>query len=307
MDFIFQTGHNQKHLLYTMGEHIIMRRIQADFLSRPVYLAHDYADHLYGTFLDHNIYYSYITINEELTIKSISSEQPVFQLGADDLHRYVQAQIVSFNGHIILLYTVHNPSDNKWDVRYAVINSPASENISSEIYDLLCDLSCKPVFSVLNTGSHLIINIHSDDNNSLWRLSSDSEFISHDDISDTFKQQTMFRLDKISPIHEDAGKLQQASNLMMNKISSLLDENDNLKKELSDLNEEKCLYSPKLSEQEGKLKSLTDSLIETKKALSIREAQIESAKKQYNELMDVAQRYRDEAIKWRMKFSAGQS
>lgn len=42
------------------------------------------------------------------------------------------------------------------------------------------------------------------------------------------------------------------------------------------------------------------ALDDTKKALAIREAQIESAKRQYNELMEVATRYRDEAAKWRL-------
>ena len=38
------------------------------------------------------------------------------------------------------------------------------------------------------------------------------------------------------------------------------------------------------------------------KELSIRDAMLESAKHQYNELMDTATKYREEAIKWRNKF-----
>ena len=43
-------------------------------------------------------------------------------------------------------------------------------------------------------------------------------------------------------------------------------------------------------------------LIERDKLLRSQNAMIESAKKQYNELMDVASQYREEAIKWRSKF-----
>ena len=39
-----------------------------------------------------------------------------------------------------------------------------------------------------------------------------------------------------------------------------------------------------------------------KQEISQRDAIIESAKRQYNELMDTATKYRDEAIKWRGKF-----
>lgn len=46
-----------------------------------------------------------------------------------------------------------------------------------------------------------------------------------------------------------------------------------------------------------------ESLLEEKEnALRNQNSMIESAKKQYNELMDVASQYREEAIKWRSKF-----
>ena len=98
---------------------------------------------------------------------------------------------------------------------------------------------------------------------------------SHDEIKTSMEQQNHLYLDKINKLQENVNQLQQANLLLMNKISELSEDN----------------------------KKLMNDLENTKKALTIREAQIESAKRQYNELMDVASKYRDEAIKWRMKLT----
>ena len=288
MDHIFHTGNNRKQVIYSMGEHIIMRNIRAEYVSRPAYLSGDHSGDLSAAMVKERIYYSYITSNGALALKNSQDGHSVFQLNADDNHRFIQSQTISFNDRIVLLYIVHDPPNSKWDVKYVVCDVlhsdriPYSEhNISP--YDLLCGLIYEPHFSVLDTGTHLIIDIHGGEDDSLWELSGDFMLISHDDISKTLKQQSVWQLEKIGSLQEDVSKLQQASNIMMNKISSLLDENKALRKELSSLNEEKNIYSPRLKAQDDKLKELSDSLTETKKALTIREAQIESAKKQYNE------------------------
>lgn len=318
MDHIFQTGHNQKHLLYSMGEHIVLRRIQSKFLPRPTYLAHDFNDKLCGALLDSTIYYAYLTVNDTLSVRSTASEQPLYVFQTDECHHYKQPELTAFHAHIVLLYCVENPLNMSWDVCYAIF--PGSREVNSSGFsgnetadaltgdivfkDIITGLTGKPRLSVLNTDTHLIVDIQEGNENHMWELTSDLSLISHDEIQGTLKQQSIWQLDKIRELTEDMGKLQQASNLMMNKISSLLEENEALRKECASLKDEQNKYLSKLKEQGEKLKSMSASLNETNKALTIREAQIESAKQQYNELMDVAQKYRDEAIKWRMKLVA---
>lgn len=66
------------------------------------------------------------------------------------------------------------------------------------------------------------------------------------------------------------------------------------------------LYAKAQAEYDIRLKEAlmeqTKILEKAKQEISQRDAIIESAKRQYNELMDTATKYRDEAIKWRGKF-----
>ena len=330
MDLIIQTGSDRKHMLYSMGEHIIMRQLQPEFVSRPAVIARDFAGELSGAYIENTILYSYIALNDSLTLRDISGSVPIIQLNADRHHKYEQAGMTIFKGQIVLIFCSYDPTDNSWAVKY-ITHSPVrntsgnytssatnensfSNNVSasanrdslsntspSHIHTdtIIENLSYRPHFSILNTNAHLILDINGDGKDHLWEITSDLKLVSHNDINEALKQQSVWQLDKIGSLQEDIDMLQQASSLMMNKISSLLNENEQLRNENTRLQDESSKLSPVIKEKEDKLKALSESLNETQKALTIREAQIESAIKQYNELMDVAEKYRDEAIKWR--------
>lgn len=294
MDLIIQTGSDRKHMLYSMGTHIIMRQLQPEFVSRPVVLARDFSCNLSGVYTEGNILYSYITLNDSLILRDITGNLPIIQLNADRHHKYELANMTIFKGQIVIIFCAYDPTDNKWAVKY-ITHSPAHRHTDT----IIENISYRPHFSVLNTNAHLILDINSDGKDFLWEITSDFKLVSHNDINETLKQQSVWQIDKIGSLQEDIDMLQQASSLMMNKISSLLNENEQLRNENTRLQDESSKLSPVIKEKEDKLKALSESLNETQKALTIREAQIESAIKQYNELMDVAEKYRDEAIKWR--------
>ncbi|MBR1598724.1 MAG: hypothetical protein IJ661_07440 [Lachnospiraceae bacterium] len=330
MDLIIQTGSERKHMLYSMGSHIIMRQLQPEFVSRPAILARDFAGELSGVYTKDTILYSYITLNDSLILRDITDNVPIIQLNANRHHKYELASMTVFKEQIILIFCAYDPTDNIWTVKY-ITHSPvrntfgnhtssaanensfsnnvsASANRDSPSIDALTPTNAntileaipyRPHFSVLNTNAHLMLDINSDGKDYLWEITSDFKLVSHNDINETLKQQSVWQLDKIGSLQEDVDMLQQASSLMMNKINSLLNENEQLRNENTRLQDEGSRLSPVIKEKEDKLRALSDSLNETQKALTIREAQIESAKKQYNELMDVAEKYRDEAIKWR--------
>lgn len=58
----------------------------------------------------------------------------------------------------------------------------------------------------------------------------------------------------------------------------------------------------KIHEYEIQLNTYMQQQAQSKQVIAQLEATIESAKAQYNELMETAIAYRDEAIKWRSKF-----
>lgn len=338
MDQIFQTGVNQKHIIYSIDEHIMARRIQADAVSRPSYLANDFSHSLSSTIYNNIIYYSYISTEGVLNLRHIYSSTPLFRLGADASCRYEDVFITTFNNHLILFYCINDLTSPTWDVMYipspetvnpaepvsnhnpaghselafehysSVTSKPLSTHYPTESDEsfskhIMKGLTHLPHISIFNTEAHLILSIQCADEKHLLELSSDMSIISHDGINDNMEQQSKRHLEKINELQGDIDSLQNASSLMMNKISSLLEENEQLKNDHSDLKERNSSCTHMLSEKEEEIQKLSASLNETKKALTIREAQIESAAKQYNELMEVASRYRDEAAKWRMKLA----
>ena len=214
MDYIIQTDENAKHMIYTMGRHIIMRRLQAESVSQPRLLAGDYSSSLCAVFFDHSIYYAYITVNNSFCVRCTSSHAPLLLL--DSGSHLLQGKIAEPAGIDDLQPESLNEMENKDTLQSNLITELEKKNTSQS--ELINELEKKNT-----TQAELITNLQ-----------------------------------------EDKDNLQQACNLMMNKISALLEENES-----------------------------------NKKALSIRDSQIESAKSQYNDLMIVAEKYRDEAAKWR--------
>lgn len=314
MDYIFQTTPGQKHMLYSMGDQVVLRRVSSDFISRPVNLTRDYSASLTGVVHNNIIYYAYITKDGTIDVRHVGSNSHIFRVIGDKAHLLYNPVLTSLNKHLILFFCQENSGEHTWSTGYIILDDemttpdtsttynvdcPSSEDITSDIDDagsnmpsnvvhynhILTAVAYRPVLSVINIDSHLLINVRVKEysKNHIFDLSPDLSLTSYDEINAASKEQSRFQMKRIDELQSNIETLQQAGSNMMNKISSLLQENDALRKKCSSLHEENS---------------------NTKKALTIREAQIESAKKQYNELMNVAERYRDEAAKWRMKLTA---
>jgi len=304
-----------------MGDQVILRRVLSDFISRPISLTRDYSSSLSGVVHNNVIYYAYITKEGTIDVRHVGSNSYIFRFDRDESHLLYNPILTSMSDRLVLFYCCENSGNKTWDAGYIILsdamsdrhitvaNSDLSDNISSDDMHynrMLASVSHKTAISVINIDSHILINayyfnnsfdgnmnqdtgnanrIKSDSrkNNHIFELSPDMSLISYNEINALAEERNHFHMERISELQSNIETLQQAGSNMMNKISSLLQENDALKKE--------C-------------RSLQDENSNTKKALTIRESQIESAKRQYNELMNVAERYRDEAAKWRMKLTS---
>ena len=282
MGYFFETSPTVKHILYSMDKHILLRRIQSDYISRAVYLTQDFKSDLTAVKFDDNIYYAYITTKDTIVIKHISMNDCILRIEPDERHSVCDAQITFFNNNLIVVFSSKETESGLWAVEYVVVTDSLSDRTltvdatTKETFRYIANgLTYMPQVSLLNTGEHLLISIRNGVSYQLSEFKKDMTVFSHDERWSSMEQQNQLYLDKIKKLQEDIIKLQQANLLLMNKISELSEDN----------------------------KKLLEDLDNTKKALTIREAQIESAKKQYNELMDVASKYRDEAIKWRMKLT----
>ena len=242
MDYIIQTDENAKHMIYTMGRHIIMRRLQAESVSLPRLLAGDYSSSLCAVFFNHSIYYAYITVNNSFCVRCTSSSAPLLLLESEDEKMPGPADILKSKEYTQQEF--NNVPKNNSRAHAELIDEPENRNHSQS--ELIKELENKN-----QSQSELIEELEN-------KNQSQSELI------EELENKNTTQTELITKLQEDKDNLQQACNLMMNKISTLLEENES-----------------------------------NKKALSIRDSQIESAKSQYNDLMIVAEKYRNEAAKWR--------
>ena len=282
MGYFFETSPMEKHIIYSMDKHILLRRIQSDFISRSIYLAHDFKSTLTAVKFDGNIYFAYITTEDTIDLRHVSTSDYILRIKPDEKHRIDDAKLTFFNNNLIVVFSSKETESGMWALDCVVLNDSMYGNTltindtSNEAFRTITKgLTNRPKFSLLNTDKHLLINVKNGEKYQLLELKRDLSVFSHDEMKNSIEQQNHLYLDKINKLQEDVNQLQQANLLLMNKISEFSEDN----------------------------KKLMADLENTKKALTIREAQIESAKKQYNELMDVASKYRDEAIKWRMKLT----
>ena len=140
MDYIIQTDDNVKHMIYTMGRHIIMRRLQAESVSLPRLLAGDYSSSLCAVFFDHSIYYAYITVNNSFCVRCTSSSAPLLLLESEDGMRSVQTSNTHNNNASLINSQAESPEelDNKIHSQSELIDElEKKKNSQSELIEEL--------------------------------------------------------------------------------------------------------------------------------------------------------------------------
>lgn len=268
MEHIYSTEHNRKLLLYHLNNQIHLRTMNLNAIGRPSVLCNDFSRDLTSTIYNGTIYYAYVNTAHSIFVKSITEPNTLFKLENTESLEYFQPQILVFNKQLLLFYTIQNPVDNSYSVKCVF---PFQNDISFTIPD---SFPLLPKLNVFPSDDYVFINIYNDFYHKILQMDS------------------KYQCNILGSRQDFAGEQSENLQEKIEQLEQQIEEQDSAIKEQDVV----------IKDQESTIKEQNSLLLEKENALRNQSTMIESAKKQYNELMDVASQYRKEAIKWRSKF-----
>ncbi|MDO5155175.1 MAG: hypothetical protein Q4D51_04340 [Eubacteriales bacterium] len=278
MGTLFETNQGTSLLFYASENHIILRKKKGETFSRPITLASDYFSDLTQTLYNGNVYYSYINDKQEIIVKNITENQSLFTSEDETISTYYYPVLTTFQKQLFLFYIMKNPFDNSYSIKCNAIFTNNIHFIIPDTYKTLPKISLTPLSEVL------LISIYDDFSHKFILM--DSSF-SATPIGSS-------RDFSISQCQQHKQELEAMLQQCQKEISANTQENN---QQIERLNQEILSLQSKLS--------IRDQLLqERKKEYDHMSSMLESAKTQYNELMQIANQYRQEAIKWHNKLHA---
>lgn len=261
-------------ILYSCGKFIYLRVSVADTMDRPIVLSNDFSHSLSDTIYNGTIYYSYINTNGDIVIKSIIDTNALFMLSSKDSPDCFSPHIAILDKKLLLFYFIKNPLDDTFSLKCIY---PFEKGQSVQL-----PLSYKslPIIKLISTNSSIVLIItDTNDDNAVAGTSpttiTASDSASNPEIITICSDNNWRRLkDEISFKQSFEEAIASEKNALSTKMTALEYERNSLVQQNNSL------------------------IAEIKK----RDQLIESIKSQYNELMQTAIKYRDEANKWHGKF-----
>lgn len=110
---IYSAGNNRQIIIYAAGTNIFIRIIHFGGIDRPVILANDYNSGLTDCIYNNTLLYAYINTEGSLCIKSISENQNIYSINAENISELSQPQLANCNNTLLLFYKKNNPLNNR--------------------------------------------------------------------------------------------------------------------------------------------------------------------------------------------------
>ena len=270
MGNVYSIDAERNLILYHSGKNIYLRSSTGEALTRAVSLASDYAESLSDTIYQGTIFYAYQNTEQDIIIKNITDTNPYYKINSQDTPDCLQPQLTVFQNMLMLFYLVKNPVNEHYLLKCIFPDNTDKRLPFSEEFT---DIS---VINLVPTTKNLYLHLHTKENNFTLQIDeslSYCQLMPHTTLTTQEASQYENRITQLTADHTK--ELQHQQHQCEEKLASLTLQ---LKKELS-----------KETEQ-------------LRSEIAKRNAIIDSAKRQYDELMNTAIKYRDEAIKWRNKF-----
>ncbi len=285
MSYLYETASGQGFFIYKNQNEIILRKKEGHQFYLPVVMVRDYKSGLNDTVYNSAIYYTYINENGAIVVRSVLEYVFPFERQAGESVSYDAPKLVAFYGRLILFYMEKNTSDGEAHYRLHGILPYESQR---EIFNV--DLRNKETqFKLVCLNERLLVSVENEKGYVLYEIASDLQVVAHGKIERLYKYD-----DRISERNYE----EEAS-----------DEEIGIRKNANDNNEKNKMETTggentdTGADKEQELAMLKSSILEQQKEIDFYKSQIESAKRQYQELMQVAEQYRQEANHWSRKFT----
>ena len=332
MGNIYETGENHGLALFTSGHRILCCDRMGVRFGRPVILCDDYGGQINELFFEQTIYYVYRNTDGALVLKSIASNKTLLTVPRE--YSPCQPRLAGCGNQLFLFCLIHMPGT---DACRLVCFLPFARK---EKLEIPCLLPPSARYSLCVLKQLLMIAVTRPDTVSAGQMPSQgdfsalpsaSSFFFSDSPSELFCISSGLEIHSLSELFQktvsahqkDMEQSRQSHRIELEQLklsysTSLEQEKKNYQKELQklklshhkDTEQKKLDY---LAEQnrmkhgfESRIAQLEQAhqteLEQLKQEVEFGKAQLASAVSQYNDLMNVASRYREEAAKWHEKY-----
>lgn len=267
MSYLYETAGGQGFFIYKNQNEIILRKKEGHQFYLPVIMVRDYKSGLNDTVYNSAIYYTYINESGAIVVRSVLEYVFPFERQAGENVSYDSPRLAAFYGRLILFYMEKNTAEGETHYRLHGILPYESER---KIFNV--DLRNEETqYKAVCLNERLLVSVENEKGYVLYEIAKDLQVVANGRIVGSDKYD-----DKVS----DRNYEEEAS-----------DEENGIRKNSME------------SDKEQELAMLKSSIIEQQKEIEFYKSQIESAKRQYQELMQVAEQYRQEANHWSRKFT----
>ena len=286
MGNVYAADAEKNLIIYSTGNYICLRTSVGENLTRPIILCNDYASDLSDLVYHNTIYYVYQNTNQDIILRSVMEQSDLYKISSRNTPDCFHPQIAVIQKILILFYFVKNPIDNSYclksllpfqpEQRFLIpgtlFSSEKTPSVSGEaVFPSL------PTLHILPVGGSLLAHLSCDG----------KEFI--------FTVNESLQCDKLNKNQEMLSLAQAELDKNREALSLTQTELDRNREVLSHTQAELGRNKELLSETQKQISRLQSDL-------SARDQLIQSIRRQYEELMDTAMKYREEAIKWHNKF-----
>lgn len=311
MGNVYSLDTERNLILYRAGTSLYIRSTSGENMTQPVTLCNDYRDSLTDTAYNGTVYYAYRSTKQDLVVRSITDLQKIYLISSREIPDCHDPRLVTFREELVLFYTTKSPLNNAY---YLKAVFPLKPEIRIRLPETAFPGALN--LGILVMADRLIVSVVAQKKELLFLLNHDFEPVICPQDSPALKAQldeataklhdmqqklndssaklhdTQQKLDDSSAkLHDIQQKLNTTSDALLNtkqKFSTASEELAQTKNSLADAQ----LLSKELKTQNAKLEAELHA-----QAQSHNET-IESIRAQYNELMETATRYREEAVRW---------
>lgn len=279
MELLFFSLPGNSLLLSGSENGLFLHTMQNQQFGRPLLLCSGYKNGLAGCSCDGNTYYTYINKENALLLRRLFDPSVLLKLDNTDSVSCLAPQLISFHNTLFLFYFEYEAEQNLYRLK---LHLPFS-SLQPDFPDTLASAcSVLPGLHVQTTGQYLYLILTTEATSVVYRYSASASF-------EPILSETDLLAGLRLPWESEKAQLEQTirqSIQLSGQQQALLTE------------KEQKLYA-----MEARLAELSSEAEQTNTSLRKTTLLLERAKAQYAELMQVAEQYRQEAMKWYEKFT----
>lgn len=261
MGSIYAVNSEKSLMLYTYRSNIYFKTAVGERTNRPTLLAGDYQAYLSDVIQGDTLYYAYLDLQGHMVIGGVSDTLVRYRL-PEETGEGTAPRLAAFSGGLILFYAVRNPVNDTYTLHAAFPLKEAQPIRLPGVYEKL------PVFRPVSDNRGVFLAVSGNQETQIFYVNQNGNVISY-----------------------QSGEMLEKLQTELESIRSRLRER-----------EAEYEKQRRQEEQHGETEAqLRRQLSEKTEEIGRQAALIESIKKQYNELMETAVQYREEARKWYRK------